>query len=82
MRSLITLTALLLAFAERGAAATAPPFQRPAHPTVPIQTALKNTLQQYLSARGKAEHVSAVSLAVSLPNQATIDLAAGTTTYG
>src|SRR3954469_15995868 len=44
---------------------------------------LREDLQAYLQARGVAEHVSAAGLSVSLPGRwPTIDVAAGTTTFG
>src|SRR3954469_21641086 len=44
---------------------------------------LREDLQAYLQARGVAEHVSAAGLSVSLPGRwSTIDVAAGTTTFG
>jgi D-alanyl-D-alanine carboxypeptidase len=48
----------------------------------PVSAALRADLQQYLTARRSAEHISAVSLSVSLPNGRFIDVAAGTTAYG
>jgi D-alanyl-D-alanine carboxypeptidase len=54
-----------------------------AAPSVPLRAALQADLQQYLAARGKAEHISAASLSISLHGQSsTIDAVAGTTTYG
>ena len=63
--------ALLLAASPAGAA-----------PSQPLASALRADLQRYLDARGKAEHISAVSLSVSLRDRRTIDVAAGTTSYG
>ncbi|HKE36716.1 MAG TPA: serine hydrolase domain-containing protein [Candidatus Baltobacteraceae bacterium] len=47
-----------------------------------ITADLKADLQDYLKARGKPEHISTVSLSVSLPDGRFIDVAAGTTAYG
>jgi D-alanyl-D-alanine carboxypeptidase len=48
-----------------------------------LRAALQKDLDQYLSARAKPEHISALSLSVSLHGQPqTIDLTAGTTQYG
>ena len=44
---------------------------------------LRGDLEQYLQARGTAEHVSAAAVSVSLPDQLeTIDVSAGTTEFG
>lgn len=44
---------------------------------------LRGDLEQYLQARGAAEHVSAAAVSVSLPDQLeTIDVSAGTTEFG
>lgn len=52
-------------------------------PQTPLTGALTQDLQQYLASRGAIEHISAASLSVSLHGQAaTIDAAAGTTTFG
>jgi D-alanyl-D-alanine carboxypeptidase len=48
-----------------------------------VQAALRHDISQYLTAEGKAEHISAVSLRVSFPgSEPAIDLATGTTRYG
>jgi D-alanyl-D-alanine carboxypeptidase len=47
-----------------------------------LSAALRQDLRQYLAARGKPEHVSAVSLRVTFPDKPGINLAAGTTRYG
>jgi D-alanyl-D-alanine carboxypeptidase len=48
-----------------------------------VQTALRQDLSDYVTARGTAEHISAVSLRVTLPGSGPgIDLAVGTTQYG
>ena len=48
-----------------------------------LVSALRAELDQYLAARGTAEHISADSLTVTFPGgRPGIDLAAGTTTYG
>ena len=48
-----------------------------------VKLALQRDLQAYLHTRGAAEHVSALSLAVSSrPDQPTIAVTAGTTRYG
>jgi D-alanyl-D-alanine carboxypeptidase len=52
-------------------------------PQISLTDALTQDLQQYLASRGAIEHISALSLSVSLHGQAsTIDAAAGTTTFG
>jgi D-alanyl-D-alanine carboxypeptidase len=52
-------------------------------PQTTLTDALTLDLQQYVSSRGAAEHISAASLSVSLHGQpSTIDAAAGTTTFG
>lgn len=51
-------------------------------PTTKVAAALKADLQAYLTSRGTLEHISAVSLSVSLPDRRFIDVAAGTTAYG
>ena len=44
---------------------------------------LRGDLEEYLQARGTAEHVSAAAVSVSLPDQLeTIDVSAGTTEFG
>jgi D-alanyl-D-alanine carboxypeptidase len=48
-----------------------------------VQAALRHDISQYLTAEGKAERISAVSLRVSFPgSEPAIDLATGTTRYG
>jgi D-alanyl-D-alanine carboxypeptidase len=47
-----------------------------------LSSALRQDLGQYLAARGKPEHVSAVSLRITFSNKPSINLAAGTTRYG
>jgi D-alanyl-D-alanine carboxypeptidase len=48
-----------------------------------VQAALRHDISQYLTAEGKAEHISAVSLRVSVPgSEPSIDLATGTTRFG
>ncbi len=48
-----------------------------------VRAALQRDLNQYLATYGKAEHISAASLSVSLHGvPQTIDVAAGTTKYG
>ena len=48
-----------------------------------LQAALRHDISQYLTAEGKAEHISAVSLRVTFPgSEPAIDLATGTTRYG
>lgn len=52
-------------------------------PQTPLTGALAQDLRGYLAARGTAEHISAISLSLSLHGQAsTIDVAVGTTTFG
>jgi D-alanyl-D-alanine carboxypeptidase len=80
------LTTVLLA---PGAAAP-PASASPAAPAVASAVAdpalvedLRGDLEEYLRARGEAEHVSAAALSVSLPDQLeTIDVRAGTTEFG
>lgn len=45
---------------------------------VALQSALQQDLNQYLAAHAKDEHISALSLSVSLPGQPNINLTAGT----
>jgi D-alanyl-D-alanine carboxypeptidase len=48
-----------------------------------VVSQLRADLEAYLQARGVAEHVSAAGLSVNLPGRrSTIDVAAGTTTFG
>ena len=48
-----------------------------------VVSQLRADLETYLQARGVAEHVSAAGLSVNLPGRwSTIDVAAGTTTFG
>ena len=48
-----------------------------------LVAALRGDLEEYLGARGAAEHVSAAGLSVSLPDRLeTIDVSAGTTEFG
>lgn len=48
-----------------------------------LQAALRHDISHYLTAEGKAEHISAVSLRVTFPgSEPAIDLATGTTRYG
>jgi D-alanyl-D-alanine carboxypeptidase len=48
-----------------------------------LRASLEKDISTYLAARAKPEHISAVSLSVSLPGEAqTIDVSAGTTSYG
>jgi D-alanyl-D-alanine carboxypeptidase len=48
-----------------------------------VRTNLAHDLDQYLAARAKPEHISAISLSVSLHGEPqTIDVTAGTTRYG
>jgi D-alanyl-D-alanine carboxypeptidase len=52
-------------------------------PQTTLTSALAQDLSGYLAARGAAEHISAASLSLSLHGQpSTIDVAAGTTTFG
>ena len=76
------LTTVLLA---PGAAAA--PLAAPAGADVGADPALvadlRADLEEYLRARGEAEHVSAAGLSVSLPDRLeTIDVTAGTTEFG
>jgi D-alanyl-D-alanine carboxypeptidase len=69
--------ALLLVFALFAAAPL------PAPSDTALRTALQRDLNQYLSARAKIEHVSAISLSVSLLGQPqNINLTAGPTQWG
>jgi D-alanyl-D-alanine carboxypeptidase len=71
----LTVTAGLVA-----PAAAAGPVAAPA-PTLAAE--LQADLEEYLRARGTAEHVSAAALSVSLPDQLeTIDVTAGTAQFG
>ena len=80
------LTTVLLA----PGAAAAPARPSPTAPVVASTAAdpalladLRGDLEEYLQARGAAEHVSAAALSVSLLGQeATIDVTAGTTEFG
>ncbi len=67
-------------------AAAAPLHPSPVAGTAadPALTAdLRADLEDYLRARGEAEHVSAAAVSVSIPGQeATVDVGAGTTEYG
>jgi D-alanyl-D-alanine carboxypeptidase len=55
----------------------------PAGSGAALSAALQRGLDQYLAARAKPEHISAISLSVSLHGTPqTIDLTAGTTRYG
>src|SRR5688500_17456358 len=48
-----------------------------------LKSQLRADLDAYLQARGAAEHISAASLSVNLPgSRSTIDVSAGTTTFG
>ncbi len=47
-----------------------------------LRSSLTHDLNQYLAARSKAEHISAISLSVSLRGGPPIDLAVGRTTFG
>jgi D-alanyl-D-alanine carboxypeptidase len=47
-----------------------------------LASALRQDLRQYLATRGKAEHISAVSLRVTFPDKPSINIPAGTTRYG
>jgi D-alanyl-D-alanine carboxypeptidase len=46
-----------------------------------LSSALRQDLHQYLTGRRTAEHISAVSLRVTFPDEPSINLAAGTTRY-
>ena len=52
-----------------------------AAPATSLQQNLQDDLQKYLTARGAAEHLSALSLSVSLPGQANLNATAGTTQF-
>lgn len=47
-----------------------------------LSSALRQDLRQYLASRGEAEHISAVSLRVTFPDEPGLNVAAGTTRYG
>ena len=52
-------------------------------PQTSLSDALAQDLRGYLTARGAAEHISAISLSVSFHGQpSTLDVAVGTTTFG
>ncbi len=71
----IFLTAIMIAtFAGKASAAT------PSSPDT-LRAALKGDLDTYLAKRGTPEHISVVSLAVSLHGQAPFQVVAGTTLY-
>ncbi len=54
-----------------------------ASPDTALRASLQNDLDRYLAARAKPEHISAISLSVSLHGvPQTIDVTAGTTRYG
>jgi D-alanyl-D-alanine carboxypeptidase len=54
-----------------------------AQPDAALRSGLRSDLSQYLAKRAKAEHISAVSLSVSLPGSASnIDVAVGRSRYG
>ena len=68
---------LLLCAALLGAFSTSPA------PDAALRASLQKDLDQYLAARAKPEHISALSLSVSLHGvPQTIDVSAGTTRYG
>jgi D-alanyl-D-alanine carboxypeptidase len=91
-RSLTTVvaTSVLTTVLFAPGAAAAPAAPSPTAPVVASAAAdpalvadLRADLEQYLQARGAAEHVSAAALSVSLPDQMeTIDVSAGTTEFG
>ncbi len=55
----------------------------PAHGTATLKAALQHDLDNYLKERGAKEHLSSLSLSVSLANgQPAINVTAGTTHYG
>jgi D-alanyl-D-alanine carboxypeptidase len=63
--------------------ATLPFFARAAQPDDALRSRLQSDLAHYLSARAKAEHISAISLSVYLPGSASnINVAVGSTEYG
>jgi D-alanyl-D-alanine carboxypeptidase len=71
--------ALLFAFVAVGSTTLAPASQSDAA----LRASLQRDLNQYLSSRSKIEHLSAISLSISLRAQASnINLAAGRTQYG
>ncbi len=72
------LCALLLA-----ALCLAGPARAAAPSSAAVRVALQQDLNQYLAARANAEHISAISLSISLHGQAAnINLTAGRTRYG
>lgn len=75
-RAIAVCAALSLLCPSYSAAATSAPS------TTKVASELKADLQAYLKAHGAVEHVSAVSVSVSLPDTRFIDVAAGTTAYG
>jgi D-alanyl-D-alanine carboxypeptidase len=66
----------------RAIAACAALLLAAATPSTNVATQLRADLQAYLTSRASIEHISAVSLSVSLPDGRFIDVAAGTTEYG
>lgn len=75
-RAVAACAALSLLCPGNSAAATS------AAPDTKVASDLKADLQAYLKGHGTIEHVSAVSVSVSLPDGRFIDVADGTTAYG
>lgn len=74
---MIRFAAILLAATSLVLPATAAP------PDAALRTALQHDLDQYLHARSKTEHISAISLSISLHGRpGNINLTAGRTQYG
>jgi D-alanyl-D-alanine carboxypeptidase len=81
VKAIAACAACLAVFAS--AASPALPSPAAANSAAGLTDALSRELNAYLSKYGKAEHVSALSLSVSLkPGSPPIDIAAGTTRYG
>ena len=74
--------ALLVGVGSSSATAATAASGVPWESSTALKTALRQDLRHYLTARRKAEHISAVSLRVTFPGaEPAINLAAGTTRY-
>jgi D-alanyl-D-alanine carboxypeptidase len=79
----LSVTTVLFAPGAAAAPSVTAPVVATVVPDPTLMTDLRGDLEEYLAARGEAEHVSAAALSVSLPDQlATIDVSAGTTEFG
>jgi D-alanyl-D-alanine carboxypeptidase len=78
----LLVTAALPGLVEPATGAVAPTAATGATPAA-VRASLRNELENYLHAYGDAEHISAVSLAVTIPGRGPdIDIAVGSTRYG